>query len=293
MSTEETIPVLLDTDIGSDIDDAVCLAYLLRQPRCELVGVTTVSGESRKRAMLAECLCRTAGRTGIPIHSGTERPILAEQKQPIAPQAVVLDALAHRADFQPNTAVEFMRRTIRGRPGEITLLGIGPLTNIGLLFAVDPEIPAMLKQLVLMCGGFPEGQEWNAQCDPHATKIVYNTPIKRFVSVGLDVTLRCKLGGGECRERFKGDVLQAVAVMAEVWFKEANEMYFHDPLAGAIIFEPDICKYQNGRALIDLSDEKTAGTMRWDIQTEDKPHTAAVDVDVARFFEHYFSIAGA
>ena len=71
MMTTDRIPVLLDTDIGSDIDDAVCLAYLLRQPRCELLGVTTVSGrEPRLRASLADGICRAAGRDDVPIHSG-------------------------------------------------------------------------------------------------------------------------------------------------------------------------------------------------------------------------------
>ncbi|MCE5199410.1 MAG: nucleoside hydrolase [Armatimonadota bacterium] len=291
MSTEETIPVLLDTDIGSDIDDAVCLAYLLRQPRCELVGITTVSGQPMERAMLADAMCRAAGVTNIPIHSGAEEPLLVPAKQPVAPQAVVLDTLAHRTDFEPNTAVEFMRQTIRSRPGEITLLGIGPLTNIALLFATDSEIPAMLKQLVLMCGTYPSGQEWNAICDPHATAIVYNAPVKRHISIGLNVTLRCQMKADECRKKFTGSVLEAAAKMAEVWFKERDSICFHDPLAATVIFEPDTCKYESGKVFIDLSDEKTAGEIRWDTQTDDKPHTAAVDVDVERFFDHYFSIA--
>ena len=67
------IPLLFDTDIGSDIDDAVCLAYLLRQPRCELLGVTTVSGQPRARAALADAVCQAAGRRDIPIHAGSEQ----------------------------------------------------------------------------------------------------------------------------------------------------------------------------------------------------------------------------
>ena len=63
--------VLLDTDIGADIDDAVCLAYLLAQPQCELLGITTVSGEAEKRAMLASALCKVAGKE-IPIIPGWE-----------------------------------------------------------------------------------------------------------------------------------------------------------------------------------------------------------------------------
>ena len=67
--------VLLDTDIGSDIDDAICLAYLLAKPECELLGITTVSGEPEKRAMLASAICRTAGRD-IPIFPGAPLPLL-------------------------------------------------------------------------------------------------------------------------------------------------------------------------------------------------------------------------
>jgi len=171
------VTVLLDTDIGTDIDDALCLACLLRQPRCELAGITTVTGEARKRAMLADALCRAAGRIDIPIHSGAEIPLLVPQQQSAAPQAEALAAFPHRDDFASNTAVAFMRDTIRRRPGEITLLAIGPLTNVGLLFATDPEIPGLLKALVLMCGRFdfnvpcPGPREWNALCDPHAVAL--------------------------------------------------------------------------------------------------------------------------
>ena len=85
--------VLFDTDIGTDIDDAVCLAYLLAQPACELLGITTVSGEPTKRAMLASALCRAAGKD-IPIFPGTEEPLLIEQRQPRAQQADALGRLA-------------------------------------------------------------------------------------------------------------------------------------------------------------------------------------------------------
>src|SRR5260370_378469 len=80
---------LLDTDIGGDIDDALCLAYLLAQPACELLGITTVTGEAEKRAMLASALCKVAGKH-VPIFPGVEYPLLAAQRQPDAPQARAL-----------------------------------------------------------------------------------------------------------------------------------------------------------------------------------------------------------
>ena len=153
-----TMSLLLDTDIGSDIDDGVCLSMLLREPRCELVGITTVSGrDPRVRASLADAVCRAAGRTDIPIHSGSATSLTdGAVVQPEIPQASVLANFSHRppADFPSCSAVTFLHDTICARPGEITLLGIGPMTNLALLFALDPTIGTKLKGLVLMNGLF-------------------------------------------------------------------------------------------------------------------------------------------
>lgn len=82
--------LLLDTDIGSDIDDAVCLAYLLAQPECELLGITTVSGEPEKRAMLASTLCKVAGKEP-PILPGAAQPLLVQRAQTSASQSAALE----------------------------------------------------------------------------------------------------------------------------------------------------------------------------------------------------------
>ncbi|MCX8053925.1 MAG: nucleoside hydrolase [Armatimonadetes bacterium] len=296
MTEELSTPILLDTDIGSDIDDALCLAYLLCQPRCELLGVTTVTGEPDKRAMLVDMLCRIAGRNDVPIHSGSYKPLFGQQLQPQASQAVVLERYPHRQDFEPCTAVEFLRQTIRRRPGEITLLTVGPLTNIGLLFATDPEIPGMLKRLVLMCGVFstelPDlpAREWNAMGDPHATALVYGARVSDHLSIGLDVTKRCVMDAAACRERFRGELLGAVAEMAEVWFRCADRITFHDPLAAAVIFDPEICSYQAGKVEVDTETADGAGTTVWNTDVEDKPNRIAVGVNPDRFFDHYFSV---
>src|SRR5215207_6214463 len=100
--------VLLDTDIGSDIDDAVCLAYLLAQPQCDLLGITTVTGEADRRASIASAFCRAAGKD-IPIYPGAEEPLIIPQLQPVAPQAQALTGLPHQIDFPRGEAVEFLR----------------------------------------------------------------------------------------------------------------------------------------------------------------------------------------
>ena len=131
------VKILLDTDIGGDIDDAFALAYLLAEPECELLGVTTVSGAPLVRAQIVSSICRHAGRE-VPIVPGTERPLLGPQRQPDVPQAEALPRWPHDETFGAQTAIDFMRIVIRADPGEVVLIAIGPLTNVALLCAVDP-----------------------------------------------------------------------------------------------------------------------------------------------------------
>ena len=283
--------ILLDTDIGSDIDDAVCLAYLLANPHCDLVGITTVTGQGEQRARMASALCRLAG-VEVPIHIGAEEPLKILQRQPRAPQAAALSRWDHGSGFPRGEAVRFMGETIRRHPGEVTLLTIGPLTNAALLFEADPEIPALLKGLVMMCGVFvQEGLEWNAILDPHASAHVYNTPVVVHRSIGLDVTRQVTLPAEEVRARFQSGLLRPVLDFAEVWFQHAEVITFHDPLAAVTLFAEGICQFTPGRVEVELSDEGTLGQTHWTAGPS-VPHEIATRVDPQAFFEHFFGVLG-
>jgi purine nucleosidase len=288
--------VLLDTDIGTDIDDAVALAYLLSQPRCQLLGVTTVTGEAGRRAAMVSAICRQAGRDDIPIHPGCEIPLLVPAKQTSAGQAEALSDWSHRTNFAPNSAVEFLRRTIRAHPDEVTLLSIGPMTNVALLFSIDPEIPALLKRLVLMGGNYFQRMlgEWNILRDPHAAAVVYGhgdqARASEHVSFGLDVTTRLRLDKQDCMERFTAKVLAPVRDFSQVWFRRhRNDITFHDPLAAACVFEPALCNYLEGQVTVSLH-EPTLGWTTFQERFEDPIHTVACDTHPERFFEHFFDI---
>jgi purine nucleosidase len=267
--------VILDTDIGSDIDDAICLAYLLAQPECELLGVTTVSGEPVERAKLVSALCKAAGKD-IPIYPGSEQPILSVQRQPHSQQSAMLDRWPHETEFPRYEAVEFLRRTIR---------------------ANHPEIPALLKQLVMMIGVFTHQVrgvgpvEWNAICDPHASAVVYKAAPTIHRSVGLDVTNRVTMKADEVRQRFQTPLLRPVLDFAEVWFKERDTITFHDPLAATTLFDDQICTFRRGQVSVELMDEATMGMTLW--KEGEGPHEVALDVNPERFFEHYFGTVNA
>ncbi len=293
--TSQSVRILLDTDIGSDIDDAVCLAYLLAQPRCQLLGITTVSGESQKRAMIASALCKVAGKD-IPIFPGVEMPLLVPEQQPQAPQASALSRWEHNSDFPRGEAIEFMRQTIRAHPGEVVLLTIGPLTNAALLFATDPEIPSLLRGLVMMCGVFVTRMpmfgflEWNAILDPHAAAMVYRAPVRVHRSIGLDVTTQLNMPAPEVRARFQADLLRPVLDMAEVWFEERDTITFHDPLAACTLFDDRMCTFERGLVEVDLASDKVRGMTHWAPDGLQAPHEVALGVDVQRFFAHFFSV---
>lgn len=291
------VKVLLDTDIGSAIDDAVCLAYLLAQPECELLGITTVSGEATTRAMMASALCRVAGKD-VPILPGAEAPLVISQRQPDVPQAAALDRWPHqgRSSFRSGEAVDFLRRTIRSHPGEVVLLAIGPLTNVALLFGVDPEIPGLLKALVLMGGRFADQQpsappEWNALLDPHAAAAVYRAQVAVHRSIGLDVTLQVTAPAEQIRQQFQSTLLRPVLDFADVWFRDRETITFHDPLAAATLFDDQICGFARGVVDVELSDPEAAGRTSWR-PTEAGPHEVALGVDRGRFFDRFLSVFG-
>jgi inosine-uridine nucleoside N-ribohydrolase len=285
--------ILLDTDIGYDIDDALCLAYLLAQPACDLLGITTVTGQAEERAMIASAICQAAGRD-IPIFPGADDPLLIPQEQTVAPQAQALSHLAHRLYFPRGEAIEFMRQTIRLHPGEVTLLAIGPLTNVALLFATDPQIPLLLKQLVLMCGVFnprTHYAEWNARLDPHATAMVYRAPVAVHRSVGLDVTGQVILSAAQIRQRFRHGFLPAVLQFAEVYFTHKDRAVFHDPLAAVSIFDESICTFERGNVDIELENADLRGRTHWQ-PDRFGTHEVAFRVNSNQFFQHYFDILG-
>ncbi|MBN1864297.1 MAG: nucleoside hydrolase [Victivallales bacterium] len=282
--------ILLDTDIGSDIDDAVCLAYLLARQDCGLCGITTVSGEATRRASMASAMCNIAARH-VPIYPGIETPLIGKQRQPCAPQAEALARWQHDSDFPVAGAIAFMQKIIRDNPGEITLLAIGPLTNVAVLFAMDPEIPSLLESLVLMCGyfdGVGRKCEWNALCDAHATDMVYRSRPKTFRSVGLDVTTKVTMDAAEVRNIFtRHELLRPVLDFSEIWFKHAGRITFHDPLTAVCLFDEGVCGFERGDVTVETAEGDRCGFTNWE-KDPAGPHEVALTVDPDRFFDSYF-----
>lgn len=289
--------ILLDTDIGNDIDDAVCLAYLLAQRECELLGITSVGPEPVVRAAIADAICRHAGQD-VPVHAGAGHPLMGRRYWygHLAHQADALPRWPHRDDFAEGTAVEFLRSVIHAHPHEVTLVAIGPMTNVALLFGTDPACVRLLKGLVLMCGRFSENPhrddaplECNAMLDPVAAAITYHHAPPLHRTVPGNITRHVRLEADAVRERFQSRVLEPVRDFAEVFFQRSGGMTFHDPLAAATIFDDSLCRFESGHAEVELGSPRVQG-MTYFRRDPEGPHELATAVDPERFFTHYFGV---
>jgi len=280
------VKVILDTDIGTDVDDALALALALNSPEIELLGVTTVHWDPPLRARIVAKMLQTWGREDIPVAPGwADRFDGSAASEANINQAIVLSP----DDPEPaGDGVDLIIDTIRSHPGEVTLVSIGPLTNIVAAFTAEPGLTDKVKELVIMGGSLHTERkvEYNIACDPTAAAYVLNLPVGKMI-VPLDVTLRCHYRrerhaelhqAGTASTRLIGELIQA-------WQAAAGQVepILHDPLAVAVSFAPDLVKLESKRLKIYTKDEddRTAGGC---VEVAGEPNAyVAVDIDVERF----------
>jgi purine nucleosidase len=221
-----------------------------------LVGITRVSGDVRKRAAVADYVCRAAGTSNVPIVPGAALSLTQHNLQPNVPQFEWLAEAVKTSSASKQGAVEFLRESIVSKPGKITLLTIGPMTNVAALFAAYPDTAGMLGRLVSMAGYFFADElraEWNVRVDPLAAAIVFSAPVAIHQVVGLDVTLQCRVMRDKAVHLIGQTRFEAVSRLVRQAAELHGSVTLHDPLAAMCIFEEDVVKWQHGSIQIDLS----------------------------------------
>jgi pyrimidine-specific ribonucleoside hydrolase len=198
-------PIVIDTDPG--VDDAVAIMLALASPEVELKAITTVFGNVALDATTANAgrLLALCDRTDIPIAVGAARPLVHPQRE-LAAEWHGNDGLGGRAATLPapvppgtHTAIELLAEVLRTSDQPVTLVPIGPLTNIALLLAAYPELAPRIGRIVWMGGSLGAGNtsgvaEFNAHCDPEAAHRVLTQADVPVTMVPLDLTLRCPAG---------------------------------------------------------------------------------------------------
>ena len=300
------IPLLLDTDIGDDVDDVFALLLAALRPELKLEGVTTVFGDAQQRARVALKMLDLAGRAEVPVAAGHGPTLqgrdptgsggatMASAEGFVAPEGSE-EWRALGARLRPQPAVEFLIESILRTPEPPVLAAIGPLTNLGDLFRRAPEVAGKVRSVVLMGGRLgpePEKGEHNFNSDPEATRIVLasGAPLK----IGTwEITSQARIGVAELpRLRAGSPACRAAAGQLERYLavrrRDATSMY--DPLSLTLAYTD---RYLPTRAV--ALEVRASATSVQLATRDDAPPTAEVsaDLDAAGFVEHLLSTIGA
>jgi purine nucleosidase len=248
--------VILDTDIGDDIDDTFALALVLSSPEIELLGVSTAWGNTQLRAQIVDRLFCETGKDTIPIFAGIETT-----------SKVPMDHARWAEGMPPRTkpfgsSVDFILEEIRRYPNQITLIAIAPLTNVGALIERDPETFRKLKRVVIMGGSIYRGYndlgytpdrgpepEYNIVSDIPAARRLFASGVTLFV-MPLDSTqLKLDEVKRELIFRLSTPLTDALTLLYHQWGQQTPTLY--DPVAVAFAIAPQICPTQPFRIEID------------------------------------------
>jgi inosine-uridine nucleoside N-ribohydrolase len=250
-----TIKIIIDTDIGDDIDDAFAIALALRSPEFEILGITTAFGDTELRAQLLDRLLVETGHRNIPVAAG-----IPTKTNNVFTQRRYAES-GHARVSHPR-AVDFILEQIRHNPGQITLVAIGPLVNVGALIDKDPQTFHQLERVVLMGGSVNRGYgdlgytkprgpeaEWNIKNDIPSAQKLFQSGVPIFM-MPLDST-QLKLDEVKRAIVFQAGtpLTDALTLLYHQWGQETPTLF--DVMTLAYILNPELCPVQAAHIRVD------------------------------------------
>ena len=267
MQTKNSVKLIVDTDIGDDIDDAFALLYLCRHSCVTVEAITTVYKNTAQRAKIAKKL--SGGK--IPVYAGANRPLEKDVRillgETVRENGLIdidhYSVAASNETYEGEDAAGYIVSALRRNPHEITLLAIGPLTNLAQAAMRDKEALRLAKQIVIMGGMFAQNApEWNIEIVPHAARIVFGSGAN-IVLVPYDATHLCSMtereveffrnAKGECDEYLAAMMVRWIDHYDPNWDGKKKLPVLHDVLAAEVAVKPELFSY--GRVRFDLFTE--------------------------------------
>ncbi|KAI1617369.1 Inosine/uridine-preferring nucleoside hydrolase domain-containing protein [Exophiala viscosa] len=309
--------IILDTDLsmgaGADVDDGFSLALAHADPDIQLDLITTVNGNTdvESATILTGVLLNRLGIKDTPLVRGSATPIIhTDLKRTPADKVVALreSARSPNPGYAPVAIVEH----IMANPGEITVVAIGPLTNIAIALLLEPRIKSAIKELVIMGGIFlgtmysrAKPGEFNVFSDPEAARTVLRSGIpQRWIGLDCTLQVRLRMADAEALKKstsslaqFAGDATITYIDYQAVRFPgrpKTDSIPMHDPLAVAVVSKPDLCEYKDMAVSIITGDGEARGVMIADRLETPNPPTpncrVAVGVNAEGFRSHFLSL---
>ena len=301
--------IIYDTDPG--IDDALGLLLLAASPEIDLLAITVTHGNTSQEKCLNNALklVELTGITKVPVARGAEEPLVKELSvaEETHGEGGLGYAILPKSAISPcsELAHDLIIRLVRENPGEVTLLCVGPMTNIALAFLKAPEIVSKVRRIVSMGGAIhypgnvtPQA-EYNVFCDPEAFEIVLKSGID-FTLVPLDVTYQCIFTTDhlekitEARSEIRNFIFDSTR-----FYMEFHEDYqgikgcaINDPLAAAILLDPTLVKNRDYYLTIELtSPTSKAKTIadHYGLLKSAPNAKVSMEVDVERFMDLFIN----
>lgn len=285
--------LLIDTDIGGDIDDAFALCLALGSPELEILGVTTVFQCPVQRAQIAKALLAAAGRGDIPVVAGEAKP-LGQTELYGRPIDFETKPLSYGAEFEKTEidgrdGVDFLIRTLESQGEPVTVVTIGALTNLAAVLTKRPDLKNRIEKFCVMGGAYDRNYaEYNFACDPEAARIVLRSGISCDL-VGTDVTFRCMMGERQLA-RLAASSSSAIRLLLSLNKSWGHNVYLHDPLALYNAIDSQYLTFQNREIEVETKGKLTRGVAvtlsdwNWQLPANDKLRVA-VDVRAEEFVE--------
>lgn len=301
--------ILIDTDPG--IDDALAILLALASPEVKLAGITVVHGNCNRDQGVINALSvlELAREDHIPVAAGFSRPLVqpalfAEETH--GPQGLGYATLAPpQTRAHPSHAVDFIIEKTLANPQDLTIVAVGPLTNLAVAMRKEPKIIEALEEVIIMGGAIRhQGNvtplaEYNTYADPHAAHIVFHSGAP-ITLVPLDVTYQCLLTAKDVErlQKYPSPIVEFIA-QATRFYMEFHDSYqsmegcvINDPLALSLAFDPSLCDTQELYVDVDISGGVSMGNTFadfYEMESKAPNMKVALDVEARRFIEVFIS----
>jgi purine nucleosidase len=240
--------VIIDTDLGTDVDDLLALVFIAKAPELCLEGITTVHGDTLLRAKIARIACQRIGIPDVPIVPGSSETLSGHKIFWTGHEGEGISGLERAPVDMSNSAQQFLLDQSEKYSGDVEILAIGPLTNLAKAVSCCPDFASRVKRLYLMGGAYwLDYSEHNIETDVLAAKIVFESGMP-ITAIGLDVTLRVWLTEREVEQlrhlpNGLGPLLEG---QIRRWWKYLgrNQNNPHDPVAALAMVRPDLFLFE-------------------------------------------------
>ena len=292
--------VYMDTDVGlgtpgGEIDDGAALIFLLRNKSVELIGAGSVFGNVpvKDAALNLDRLLTWLHAEHIPIGLGVERPLLADMAWFEDWQAGYQKTLPWDPRLTTHLAANLIIDTICAYPGLVSLLALGPMTNLALAARLAPEITSMAREVIVMGGSFQAQHpvpEFNARCDPEAAQIVFGAGWDVSI-LGLDITRRIHFSRKDFASLPDGNpAVELLRTQAPGWIDRVEAMGWeqdgcalHDAVAVAYLVDNTIFETEKASMEVELADPESRGVTRFSADPKGQPTvTVITGVDIGK-----------